>query len=306
MRMKTLANLAADGPKKRRRGGDDDTFGANDDDWGVYRTVQADPDDEDDEEEDLGAGLKSIEAQLLQYDTSFTEIYTFDAQSDWTKSMKHAFLHGPRPYDNEAPQEVHQVHLNVERIRIPEVVFQPSIAGADQAGIVEIMADIVLQRISDESERTRLLRDVFLTGGNSLFTNIDQRLAAELRGVIPIDTKLAVRKAQDPVLDAWRGASQWWTGASGSSSELAKATVSRGEYLEKGSEYIKVGHPFSINHRLLLDDYNFLLKKVIHLCSLLRLSPLCDPCLYPNRVTGTPAWQCNYFAVHNMMPPSCP
>ncbi|KAL2001026.1 hypothetical protein VTN02DRAFT_2339 [Thermoascus thermophilus] len=41
MRMKTLANLASDGPKKRRRGGDDDTFGANDEDWGVRRTWAA-------------------------------------------------------------------------------------------------------------------------------------------------------------------------------------------------------------------------------------------------------------------------
>lgn len=238
--MKTLANLASDGPKKRRRGGEDDTFGANDDDWGVYRTVQADPDDEDDEEEDLGAGLKSIEAQLLQYDPSFTENNTLDAQSDWTKSLKHAFLHGPRLFDNESPQEAHQVHLNVERIRIPEVVFQPSIAGVDQAGIVEIVADILLQRISMESVRSRLLKDVFLTGGNTLFRNFDQRLTTELHGVIPAGAELAVRRAQDPVLDAWKGASQWWTSISGSSSELAKTTVLREEYLERGSEYMKV------------------------------------------------------------------
>ncbi|CRK18395.1 hypothetical protein BN1708_017659, partial [Verticillium longisporum] len=39
-RMKTIANLAADEPtRKRRRGGNDDTFGADDDDWGVYRTI---------------------------------------------------------------------------------------------------------------------------------------------------------------------------------------------------------------------------------------------------------------------------
>lgn len=242
MRMKTLANLAADGPKKRRRGGDDDNFGANDEDWGVYRTVQTEPQSDNEEEEDLGASLKAVEAQLLQYDSAFTENHTFEAQSDWTKSLRHAFLHGPRPFDNESPQETHQIHLNVERIRIPEVVFQPGIAGVDQAGIVEIVADILLQRVSQERDRSRMLKDVFLTGGNTLFRNFDERLASELRGVIPVDAELSVRGAQDPILDAWKGASQWWSSVSGSSSELARTTVSRNEYLEKGSEYIKVRH----------------------------------------------------------------
>merc|ERR1712025_356056 len=40
IRMKNITNLASDGPaRKRRRGGDDDNFGANDDDWGVYRQI---------------------------------------------------------------------------------------------------------------------------------------------------------------------------------------------------------------------------------------------------------------------------
>lgn len=74
LRMKHIANLASDNPKKRRRGGDDDNFGADDADWGIYRQIQTgDGDDEDDEEEDLGAALKGIEAQLLKYDADFTE-----------------------------------------------------------------------------------------------------------------------------------------------------------------------------------------------------------------------------------------
>jgi hypothetical protein len=235
MRMKTLANLAADGPKKRRRGGDDDDFGANDEDWGVYRTVAKDEQSDDEEEEDLDGMLNNVEQELLEYDPEFTENHTLAAQSDWTKSLVHAFLRGPWPFDPESQREAHQIHLNVERIRVPEVVFKPSIAGVDQAGLIEIAADIVNQRFSNPVDRNRLLKDVFLTGGNTLFTGFEERFRRELRAYLPIDAELNVRQAADPTMDAWKGAAQWAAGA-----DLGRSSVTRQEYLEKGSEYIKV------------------------------------------------------------------
>jgi actin-related protein 5 len=242
-RMKTLANLASDGPRKRRRGNDEDDFGANDDDWGVYRTVAKDEQSDDEEEEDLGAVLNSLETELLTYDPEFTENHTLAAQTDWTKSLVHAFLRGPWPFDPESQREAHQMHLNVERIRVPEVVFKPSIAGVDQSGLVEIAADIVNQRFSGVQDQSRLLRDVFLTGGNTLFQGFDERLRNELRGVISLDAELKVRRAKDPVLDAWKGAAQWaGETQADSNAGFAKSSVSRQEYLEKGSEYIKVSY----------------------------------------------------------------
>lgn len=232
--MKTLANLASDGPKKRRRGGDDDDFGANDDDWGVYRTVAVGEASDDEEEEDLNAMLDVAEKELLEHDPEFNEHHTFAAQSDWTKSLVHAFLRGPWPFDPESQREAHQLHLNVERIRVPEVVFQPSIAGVDQAGLIETVADIINHRYSNPEDQSRLLKDVFLTGGNTLFTGFDERFRNEVRGFLPVDATLNVRKASDPVFDAWKGAAQWASG-----SDFGRSSVTRQEYLEKGSEYIK-------------------------------------------------------------------
>src|SRR4051812_18305626 len=112
MRMKTIANLASDAPtgsgRKRRRGGDDDDFGANDDDWGVYRSVamganKGDSDDEEEGEEDLDATVRALEADLLEYDQDFTYEHTLEAQKDWTKSLPHAFRYGPRPFDEGSP-----------------------------------------------------------------------------------------------------------------------------------------------------------------------------------------------------------
>ena len=235
MRMKTLANLASDTPgKKRRRGNDDDDFGKNDDDWGVYRTVQTGDASDEEEEEDLDATMKNIEAQLLKYDPNFTEESTMAAQMDWTKSLMHAFLRGPRPYDPESQQEKNQIHLNVERIRAPEVIFQPSIAGIDQAGIVDIAADMINHGFPNTKDRDAMLRDIFLTGGNTLFNGFEDRLQAELRAVLPAEANIKLRYASDPLLDAWKGAAQW-----AAETNHRQHFVTRGEYQERGSEYMK-------------------------------------------------------------------
>lgn len=238
MRMKTLANLAADNPKKRKRGGEDDDFGQDDADWGVYRDVAQGgtgaSDDED--EEDLEAALKTVESALLEHDPTFTEEDTVEGQSrsDWSRSLTHAFLRGPRPYDNDNTAEQHQVHLNVERIRIPEVLFQPPIAGVDQAGIVETIADVATLRLSDPLQGIAILKDVFLTGGNTTFAGLDSRLRRDLLTVLPADAELRVRNAKDPIWDAWRGAAQW-----AGSDQWRQAAVTRQDYLEKGVDYLK-------------------------------------------------------------------
>ena len=240
MRMKHIANLASDNPtgRKRRRGRDDDEgFGDDDADWAIYREIQqgrGQDDEEDDEEEDLGATLKGIEQQLLEFDPQFTEQSTQAAQKDWTKSLVHAFLRGPWPFDPESARESNQFHLNVERVRVPEVIFQPSLAGVDQAGIVEIAEDIVMQRLSSQASQADILKDVFITGGYSLFQGFEERLRNELRAVLPAEMEMNLRKAKDPVLDAWRGAASWARTA-----ESRDAFVSKAEWEEKGGEYLR-------------------------------------------------------------------
>ncbi|KAI0482455.1 putative chromatin remodeling complex subunit [Xylariaceae sp. FL0804] len=261
IRMKSIANLASDNPRgggsKRRRGGDDDNFGANDDDWGVYRQIAVGEGGSDDEggeggaggeggNEDLEAGLRALEEDLLRYDPAFTHEHTWEAQNDWDKSLLHAFLRGPRPFDPARAAETHQLHLNVERVRAPEVVFQPAaVAGVDQAGLVEIVGDVLTQRLAglrlglggggqQGAEEDPFLRDVFLTGGHTLLRGFDDRLAAGLTPLLPAGAPLRIRRAGDALLDPWRGAASW----AGSPAWRA-AAVTRAEWQEKGQDYLK-------------------------------------------------------------------
>ncbi len=270
IRMKSIANLASDSPRGKRRrtgggggGGDDDNFGANDDDWGVYRQIQVGDaggggSDDEDGEEDLEATLRQLEEDLLRYDASFTHEHTWAAQNDWDKSLLHAFLRGPRPFDAASQAETHQVHLNVERIRVPEIVFQPSIAGVDQAGLVEIAGDILTQRLAGLGGGVggvgdEFLRDIFLTGGNTLFAGFDDRLRQGLTALLPAGSPLHIRRAGDAVLDAWRGAAQWV-----GTPAWKAAAVTRAEWQEKGADYIKVSIEFSVFSLVSLFPVDFL------------------------------------------------
>ena len=266
IRMKNIANLASDSPtgsggRKRRRGGDDDDFGADDADWGVYRSVaiganKGDSDDEEEGEEDYEATVRNLERDLLEYDEDFTYENTLDAQKDWTKSLVHAFRYGPRPFDDGSQRETHQLHLNVERIRVPEIVFQPSaIAGVDQAGIIEIASDILNQRLPGIPglNRDDFLKDIFLTGGNTLFQNFDERLQTGLMALLPAEAPLRVRRAQNATEDAWKGAAAW-----AETPEWRRATVTKEEYQEKGADYLKVSfqpRQQAYENRVLVTDF---------------------------------------------------
>ncbi|KAI5794381.1 hypothetical protein DFH27DRAFT_134174 [Peziza echinospora] len=294
MRMKSLANLASDFPSssRRRTGGAannqeaDDNFGANDDDWAVYRSLgtgdaapastadikeslpiphipgissagaggagggaggaagggAGDGDDELSEDQILANQVKTLEHILLKHDPDFQEHLIRESQGDWESSRIHHFLRGCRPFNPDQNQaELHQLHLNVERIRVPEVVFQPAMAGLDQAGLIEICSDILLRRAGSSVpgwDVQKVVQDVFLTGGNSLFQGFPERVQKDLQMVLEWGSPLAVRRAQDPLADAWRGAAGWVRDSS-TSGEWRRSKVTRAEYLEMGGDYIK-------------------------------------------------------------------
>lgn len=125
-------------------------------------------DDSDDEEED-STTLKNIEKKRLEFDPNFNEVDTYASQSLIKKKLTNTFLRGSNYFaddlekkakvldstdQNEATNQeaeisveeltkIHQLHMNVERFRVPEVLFQPHMAGIDQAGIDEISSHIL-------------------------------------------------------------------------------------------------------------------------------------------------------------------
>ncbi|KAH9891307.1 actin-like protein Arp5p [Cubamyces lactineus] len=228
-RMKSIANLAADDrvPKKRRKGGGEDMFGADDADWAIYRkinTAAASSDEEDDY-----ANLQAVEQKLLAYDPTFTEEHTHAALTTQRSALMAAF----RPqYEEGDVKGKTRIHLNVERWRVCEAWFSPSMAGVDSAGLGEVLQN-VLARFSDQ-DKGRLVKNVFLTGGPAQLPNLIPRLHATLRPILPPEMPLEIVRAADSARDAWRGMADF-----AKTDEFARVGVTKAEYEEWGGERVK-------------------------------------------------------------------
>lgn len=135
------------------------------------------------------------------------------------------------------PGETHQLHVGVERLRAPELLFQPSMIGLVEAGIAETIAFIL--KLYPADVQLRLVNNVFLTGGSATFPGLLGRLERELREIRPFGSSFQVNIAKNPNLDAWYGARDF-----GLNSNLKNYLVTRKEYEEKGGEYFKE-HPMS-------------------------------------------------------------
>ncbi|EPQ61195.1 actin-like ATPase domain-containing protein [Gloeophyllum trabeum ATCC 11539] len=228
-RMKSIANLAADDrvPKKRRKAGGEDMFGADDADWAIYRQINTAAADSD-EEDDLNQ-LHAIEQKLLAHDPNFTTEHTHAS----ILSQRSALLSAFKPLYEEGDLEGRsRVHLNVERWRVPETWFSPSMAGVDSAGLGEVLQN-VMARFSD-GEKGKMVQNVFLAGSPSRLPGLQPRIHCTLRPILPPEMPLQVKPASDRSLDAWRGMADF-----AKTAELSKVSVTRGEYEEWGGERIK-------------------------------------------------------------------
>ncbi|TFY57542.1 hypothetical protein EVJ58_g6958 [Rhodofomes roseus] len=228
-RMKSIANLAADDrvPKKRRKTGGEDMFGADDADWAIYRKINTNAPSSD-EEEDM-ANLQAVEQKLLQHDPSFTHEHTHASLAAQRSALLAAFK--PQ-YDDGDVEGKTRVHLNIERWRVCEAWFSPSMAGVDSAGLGEVLQS-VLSRFPD-SEKGRLAKNVFVTGGPSQLPGLTERLQAALRPILPPEMPLGIVRAADPMLDAWKGMADF-----AKTDDLQKVSVTKEQYEEWGGERIK-------------------------------------------------------------------
>ena len=272
-RMKNITALASDAPtsgsatptgsRKRKKGGDEDTFGANDDDWAIYREIQNADDSE--EEEEAYNNLSAIENRLLTLDPTFGPDDTYAARLARKNRLTLTFFNGPgggeeasiaptdapgtkddadaakAEVDPESIKRQHQLHLNVERIRVPEVLWQPSIAGLDQAGLDEICSHVV--HSFDQDVRRRMLSNIFVTGRHTGYRGFEQRLYSSIRAGQPSNVVVKVKGAKDRRFDPWKGAARW----TAEQAELFRQTaISKQDYDEKGKEWFKE-HPLSAN-----------------------------------------------------------
>ncbi|KAG8795829.1 actin [Serendipita sp. 398] len=117
--------------------------------------------------------------------------------------------------------------LGSERLRVPEALFRPSLAGFDVGGLHTLVYDSILK--CDRDLHRELCGNIAVSGGTTMFSGISDRLNSELIKLFPFRTRVRVLASPDRQHAAWIGGS-----IVASLSTFDKFCVTRGEYTDIG------------------------------------------------------------------------
>jgi len=88
------------------------------------------------------------------------------------------------------------ITIGAERFRCPEVLFQPSFIGIEQSGIHKLTFDSIMK--CDVDIRKDLYGNIVMSGGTTMFDQIDQRLQNEMIAQAPSAMESAIKIVAPP------------------------------------------------------------------------------------------------------------
>nr|XP_056721992.1 actin-3-like isoform X2 [Euleptes europaea] len=119
------------------------------------------------------------------------------------------------------------ITIGNERFRCPEALFQPSFVGMESCGIHETAFNSIMK--CDVDLRKVLYANTVLSGGNTMFPGIADRLQNEITALAPRNMKIKINAPSERTYSAWIGGS-----ILASLSTFPKMWISKQEYDESG------------------------------------------------------------------------
>ncbi|KAI8575246.1 hypothetical protein K450DRAFT_275789 [Umbelopsis ramanniana AG] len=126
--------------------------------------------------------------------------------------------------------------MNNERFMIPEILFNPSDIGMNQAGIPEAIYQSV--QACDPDAQGLLYANVVIVGGNANLPGFKARVQNDLRRFAPAEYDVRVSIPENPADYAWSGAQ--FLASVDDGARLQNKLVTRKEYLEHGSDICRI------------------------------------------------------------------
>ncbi|CAO4383808.1 unnamed protein product [Caenorhabditis nigoni] len=118
-----------------------------------------------------------------------------------------------------------------ERFRCPEALFQPSFLGMESAGIHQATFDSIMK--CDFDIRKELYANIVLSGGNTMFPGIADRMAKEITALAPSAMNIEIIAPPERKYAAWIGGS-----VLGSLDCFKDMWISKQEYDEAGPSIV--------------------------------------------------------------------
>merc|ERR1712051_825021 len=97
------------------------------------------------------------------------------------------------------------INIANERFRCPEPLFNPSLIGKESSGIHKLTYDSIQK--CDVDIRRDLYTNTVLSGGSTMFNQIDKRLQKELTALAPSAIKVKIVAPPERKYSVWIGGS---------------------------------------------------------------------------------------------------
>ena len=151
-------------------------------------------------------------------------------------AIKEKFCYVIQNKDSRSPDEKHYelpdgqvVTVGGERFRCTEAIFNPSLLGMSCGGLQDYVYDAVMG--CDVDLRGYLLRNILLSGGNTMFSGMRERVREEVTCLFNTDVKVTAPVERKE--SCWIGGSML-----ASMSDFYKMCISRDEYNEYGPSIV--------------------------------------------------------------------
>ena len=123
------------------------------------------------------------------------------------------------------------ITLGVERLQVPQVMFQPMLAGHDHEGIHQY-ADNSIKKC-DQEIRKELYKNIILAGGSTMFAKMGERVQKEIKALAPTMTVVDYFAPPERKNSSWIGGS-----IVASLTSFMPMFISKNEYKEEGVDIV--------------------------------------------------------------------
>ena len=119
------------------------------------------------------------------------------------------------------------ITIGDERFRCPEAIFRPSFLDTQYTGIHELCHNSIM--MCDMDMRKHMFCNIVLSGGNTMFPGIAERMVKEITALVPSTIKVKIIAPPERKYSVWIGGS-----ILASLSTFQQMWISKQEYDESG------------------------------------------------------------------------